>query len=86
MITPVQNEYIQNLLSTEEGKTSYNDTIFYPGHRHGWYGLYKFKFSLDPKEIKNAEQESLIAMTGIKLDSIITDVEKIIYQRRAYKK
>jgi len=28
----------------------------------------------------------LIAMTGIKLDSIITDVEKIIYQRRAYKK
>jgi hypothetical protein len=86
MITPVRNEYIQNLLSTEEGTTFYNEKIFYPGHRHGWYGSYKFKFLLDPKEIKNSEQQSLIAMTGIKLDSIITDAEKIIYQRRAYKK
>ena len=79
MITPIQNEYIKNLRSTEEGSILYKKQLFNPGHRHGWYGTYKFKFLLD-------EQESLIASTGIRLNRVYTDLEKIKYFDKANKR
>ena len=47
MIAPIQNEYIKNLQSTDEGMIFYKKKIFNPGHQHGWYGTYKFKFLID---------------------------------------
>jgi hypothetical protein len=86
MITPIQNEYIKNLRSTEEGSILYKKQLFNPGHRHGWYGTYKFRFLLDEHRTKNAQQESLIASTGIRLNRVYTDLEKIKYFDKANKR
>ena len=53
MITPIPNEYIKNLLSTDEGSILYKKQLLNPGHHHGWYGTYKFKFLLDKHQKQN---------------------------------
>jgi len=86
MITPVQNEYITNLLSTEQGSKFYRSKILNPGHRHGWYGTYRFRFLLDPMQIENIKQESLLASAGITTTRVYTDPNKMKHHRRAIKK
>jgi hypothetical protein len=83
MITPVQNEYIENLASTEEGRKLYRKKILYPGHEHGWYGLYKFNFLLDKQEIKDKKQQLLISSTGIREKFIHSDATKVHPYRKA---
>ena len=84
MITPIQNEYIDNLLSTEEGTALYKDKLFAPGHEHGWYGLYKFNFLLDKQDIKDKRQQSLIATTGIMQPHIYSDGTKVKHHKKAF--
>lgn len=84
MITPTQNEYIENLLSTEEGTTFYKGKLFAPGHEHGWYGLYKFNFLLDKQDIKDKRQQSLIATTGIMQPHIYSDTTKVKHHKKAF--
>ena len=86
MITPIPNEYIKNLLSTDEGSILYKKQLLNPGHHHGWYGTYKFKFLLDKHQIKNGEQESLIASSGIMLDTVYTDVNITSHFKKANKR
>ena len=86
IITPIPNDYIKSLLSTTEGTIFYKKQLFNPGIRHGWYGMYKFKFLLDADEIKNNNEELMISSTGIKLSQAYTDLSKIKYHRKANKK
>ena len=83
IITPIQNEYIKHLLSTDEGIRFYKKKIFHSGHQQGWYGTYKFKFLLDVHRIQNDIQESFIAATGIKSTAIYTDVERANLYKKA---
>ncbi len=85
-ITPLPTEYIKGLLSTEEGKKIYRKKILNPGHVQGWYGIYKFKFLLDPYEIENNQQLSSIASTGIRLDRVFSDIAKAKLTKRVNKK
>ena len=84
MITPVKNEYIENLLSTEEGTAFYKGKLFAPGHEYGWYGLYKFNFLLDKQDIKDKKQQSLIATTGITQPHIYSDGTKAERHKKAF--
>ena len=84
MITPLQNEYITNLIATEEGAKAYRHKLFNPGHEHGWYGQYKFNFLLDRHKIKE-KQQSLIRSTGIRQVNIFSDASKNFFDRKAYK-
>jgi len=85
-ITPFPTEYIKGLQSTEEGKKIYRKKILNPGHMQGWYGIYKFKFLLDPHEIKNTQQLSNIASTGIRLDTVFSDLGKVKLMKRVNQK
>jgi DNA topoisomerase VI subunit B len=86
MITPIQSEYIKNLLSTEQGVKFYRKKILNPGHHHGWYGTYRFRFLIDHRQMEDFEHVSLIESTGIIHTSIHTDPNKIKYYRKADKK
>lgn len=86
MMTPTPNEYIQNLQATKEGLAFYRKKILNPGHKNGWYGIYKFKFIIDPHENKNTQQESYIASAGIRLDRVYTDIGKVKFNKRVNKK
>jgi len=83
MVTPTQNHYIENLLSTKEGTAFYKNKLFSPGHEHGWYGLYKFDFLLDRQNIKDKKQQSLIETTGIMQPHIYSDATKGKHYRKA---
>ena len=82
MITPLRNEYINNLLTTQDGIKSYRKKILNPGNQHGWYGRYKFKFSVDANEIKKNTVEQIIDSTGIEFQNIYSDVERQNYDRK----
>ena len=84
-ITPFPTDYIRGLQSTEEGKIFYRKKILNPGHMQGWYGIYKFKFLLDPYEIKKTQQLSSIASTGIRLDTVFSDLAKAKLMKRVHK-
>ena len=86
MITPIPNDYIKSLLSTTEGTIFYKKQLFNPGIRHGWYGMYKFKFLLDANEIKNDDEESMILSTGIRLSRAYSDLSRVKHHRKANKK
>ena len=76
MMTPFPNEYINDLLSTQKGKTFYRKKIFNPGHEHGWYGRYRFKFLLDANEIKKNNEGSVLDSTGIRAERIYSDSKR----------
>ena len=84
IIKPRPNEYINNLLSTEQGSKIYRNKIFNPGHEHGWYGQYKFNFLLDRHKIRE-KQHSLIRSTGIRQIDIFSNASKNYFDRKAYK-
>jgi len=86
IITPNINEYITTLQSTDEGMRFYKKKIFNPGHHYGWYGTYKFNFSLDPHLIHNDIQTSMIATTGIRQNRVYTESGKVKYFSKAKKK
>ena len=86
MITPIQNEYIKNLLSTEEGTKFYRKKIFNPGHHHGWYGTYSFRFLIDQMQMEDQRHVELIESTGITPTHITTDPNRIKYYKKADKK
>ena len=85
MTTPFPNDYINDLLSTEEGKIFYRKKIFNPGQEQGWYGTYKFKFLLDPNETKKNDERSVLDSTGIRLERIYSDISKQKFYRMVNK-
>ncbi len=76
MMDPKPNEYIKNLMSTEEGLRFYKEKMFNPGHHFGWYGNYKFRFMIDPPRIQDQTQLSLIESCGIQTTRVFTDTQK----------
>ena len=83
MINPIENDYIRNLKSTDEGLNAYKKQIINPGYRHGWYGSYKFSFAINPGEMTDRTQQSLISASGIQRESILTDINKAKHLNRA---
>ena len=74
MIIPLENEYIKDLKSTEQGMTVYKKKILYNGNYFGWYGTYRFQFVVDPHLLVQSQPSySAIRGTGIKPDVIFTE-------------
>jgi len=76
---PVENDYIKTLKSTKEGQLEYRKKILYPGHEHGWYGTYQFRFGID------SSPTSADAL-GIRDNVIYSNMERGTHSKRANKK
>ena len=81
MIDPIENEYIKNLKSTDQGMKDYRKHLLYAGHQHGWYGDYGFEFIIDPELVETTDY-SLIKGLGISPVKIYTDKEKMKFYRK----
>ncbi len=86
MMNPIENDYIRNLKSTDEGLSAFRKQLFNPGYRHGWYGTYTFRFAIDPASISDESPQALVSATGIRSDYILTDVSKSNHWNRAKNK
>lgn len=81
-IDPIENEYIRNLQSTEQGLTEYRKKIFYNGNHFGWYGTYVFQFVIDPHLLVQRQPSySAIRGTGIKPHMIFSDKARAKHTR-----
>lgn len=81
MTTPIENEYIQELKKTEEGRAKYRKKILYPGISHGWYGDFTYKFCLGTRqeimEMKTEGGDNFYAVEKINSDiEQVADLEK----------
>ena len=85
LIEPYTNEYIERLKTSDNGKKFLKDKIFYPGHRHGWYGEYTFQFLVDPRDMRDQKEESLKNACGITSERVFSDESNQRYFRKAKK-
>ena len=83
MMDPIENDYIRDLKSTDEGLSVYRKQLFNPGYRHGWYGTYKFRFAIDPSSMPDRTQQSFVSASGIQSERILTDLNKAKHLNRA---
>lgn len=79
IIDPVENQYIKMLKTTEKGRIEYKEKLLYPGHQHGWYGDYKFCFSVD-------RRHSGRFALGIRDELIYSDVKQAILSKKKAKR
>ena len=82
-INPKPNEYLDALQSTVEGKDLFKKIIFNPGHQHGWYGEYEFRFLVDPRNMHERTQESFRFACGINSERIFSDVADARFDGKA---
>lgn len=83
---PIENEFIKNLKTSEEGRAKYRKWILFPGDKHGWYGDYSFDFLLgsfqERLEIKASEPKYHFT----KFWNISPDLEQLHLLKRVKKK
>ena len=82
-IYPKPNLYLDALQSTPEGRDLFKKKIFYPGHQHGWYGEYEFRFLVDPRNMHERTQELYKSACGINNERIFSDMADARFYRRA---
>jgi hypothetical protein len=82
MIDPIENDYIKDLKSTDQGLSSYRKQLFNPGYHHGWYGTYKFRFAIDPSSMSDRTQQALRSANGIHNERILTDLSRAKHLNR----
>jgi hypothetical protein len=83
MTDPIENDYIRDLKTTEQGLVAYKKQLFNPGYRHGWYGTYKFRFAIDPSSMPDRSQQALVSASGIQCERILTDLNRAKHLNRA---
>jgi len=73
-VLPFENDYINELTKTKQGKEWLKKIKLFPGYRHGWYGEYEIGFEFGDKlHFKKYSTNSAHFAMGIKKERIYVD-------------
>ena len=83
-VLPFENDYINELQKSKQGKDWLKYRKLFPGYRHGWYGDYEISFEFgDNQHFQKSSTNSVHFAMGIKKERVYVDKK---HQRRYHLK